>query len=380
MALTAQQQAIELISRAKNILVTTTEHATIDATAAVISVGLLLQKLNKTFDLIIPGFDPKSLPSFLTTALEIRPHVGALRAFHLRVKVKDVPLSELMYDVRDGQLDITLIPKQGSWTPQDVAFVNGDERYDLIIAVDAQDMASLGAIARENADFLYRTTILNIDCHSTNEHWGQINLVDLNAVSTTEVIYDWLTQWNAQMIDETLATALLTGMIARTKSFRTPNVTPKTLNASSQLITLGARRDLINQGLWRNHSISTLKLWGRALSRLEEDRELGLVWTTLSENDFLESGAGGAALDGIVDELIAYAPSAKLVAVVSQEKSEIRVSLHAQPPRSAAELARPFGGNGTRERATFPFHESTSLLEATQKIVERLKETLKATK
>jgi hypothetical protein len=33
-----------------------------------------------------------------------------------------------------------------------------------VIAVDAPDMASLGNLFRDKADFLYRTTVINIDC------------------------------------------------------------------------------------------------------------------------------------------------------------------------------------------------------------------------
>jgi phosphoesterase RecJ-like protein len=301
-----------------------------------------------------------------------------MRAFHVNVNVKDVPLSELMYDVKDGRLDITLVPKTGSWTPQDVAFKHGEDRYDLVIALDAPDQASLGSIAREQADFLYRTTIINVDCSPTNEHWGQLNLVDLNAVATCEVLHDWIVGWNAHLIDEPLATALLAGMIARTKSFRTPNVTPKTLAASSRLVELGAKRADIVQGLWRTRSVETLKLWGRALSRLEQDRQAQLVWTTLSDVDFLETGATPEALEGVVDELIAYAPEAKAVALISQQKGGTVMSLYIQPPFSAAELARPFGGNGTRERAVFTIEQSTSFAETVRMAISRLQATLTA--
>ncbi|MSR85250.1 hypothetical protein EXS71_02325 [Candidatus Uhrbacteria bacterium] len=379
MAFTAEQQAIELISRAKQILIITKQHAGIDTVASALAMGLWLEKLHKSFDMVIPDFDAKSLPSFLPTTFELHKTIGPMRAFHILLNVRDVSLSELMYDVRDGQLDVTLIPKQGEWSEQDVKFKSGEDRYDLVIALDAPDLHSLGQAVTEHADFFYRTTIINIDASATNEHWGQVNLIDLNAVSTSEILYGWLERWNRSLIDTPLATALLTGMIAKTKSFRTANVTPKTLEAAGALMTLGADREGINHGLWRNRPLTTLKLWGRALARLNQDKDLGFVWTTLSDSDFVEIGASPDALEGVVDELVAYAPEAKIVALIYQQANKILVSLHTAPPFSAAELARPFGGTGSRDRTIFPF-QAANLNEATTQIVDRLRSTLQSLK
>lgn len=377
MAFTAEQQATELINRAKQILVITKDHAGIDTIAAALAMGLWLQKLHKTFDIVVPNFDQKSLPSFLPTQPLLRPSIGAMRAFHVSVDVSRVPLSELMYDVKNGKLDITLVPKSGEWSLQDATFKPGDDRYDLVMALDSPDMASLGEASKNHAEFFMRTTIINIDCHPTNEYWGQVNLVDLNAVSSTEILHGWIERTNHVLIDAPLATCLLTGMVAKTKSFRTANVTHQTLQAASMLIEKGAEREKIVQGLWRNQSIANLKLWGRILARLNQDKELGLVWSVLTESDFAEIGVPPDALHGVVDELLAYAPEARVIAFIWQHASQIFVSIYTTTPLSAAELARPFGGSGTRDRAMFPYRESQNVTEASTKIVERLRETLR---
>lgn len=380
MALLPEQQAIELIGRSKNILVTTREHASMDAIASVIAMGLVLKKLNKTFDVSIPGFNAKSLPSFLPDTLDIRPSIGAMRSFHLSVDVAKTPLQELMYDVKDGKLNITIVPKHGEWIETDVKLSPGTDRYDLVIAVDTPDMASLGDLFRDKADFLYRTNVINIDCASTNESWGQVNLIDLNAVATSEVVYGFLSRWNKQHIDADVATSVLAGMISRTRSFRSPNVTPKTLQLSSELVAIGARRGDIVQGLWRNQSIPTLKLWGRVLSRLEQDRESCIVHAVITDADFIESGARKEALAGVVDELIAFAPEAKVVVLMHQERDGLTVHVHAQAPLSAAELVRPFAGTGARDRAHFVYKEAHDVHEAKTKIIEKLAVTLKGKK
>ncbi len=378
MALSPPEQAALRIARASHILLTTHEHPSLDSLASVVAVGLVLQRLQKTFDAFVPDWDAKRFPDVLPKEVPLMATLGAMNSFHLRVNLQKTALGELMYDIRDGILDITLVPKNGRWSLQDVGAEEGADRYDLVIAIGSSDMLSLGVLAREQADFLHRTDIINIDCNAANEHWGQINLIDLNAASNTEGLYHWLHTWQPSLFEERLATALLAGMIAETKSFRTNRVTPRTLAASSELMQQGANREAIVHGLWRTRSLATLKLWGRALSRLQEDRELGLVSTTLSLQDSLEAGASSETLDGVVEELISYAPSARIVALIHEQKEGIFVSLHASHPLSAAEVVRPFGGYGTKEHATFSFKQDGLFAENVQTIIMRLRQTLTA--
>ncbi len=380
MALTPHQQVTELIQRSqKHILVVTREHASTDGLSALVAMGLLLKTWGKKFDLVAPGKGVTQTPSFLSKDVSISSDVGATRTFHIRLNTQEVPLGELFYDVKDNILDITLVPTHHTWTAKDVTTHYGEDRYDLIIALDCPDLGSLGTLGRDHADLFYRTTIVNIDCHATNEYWGQTNLVDLNAVSNTEVLYHWIHGQTIEMT-ESLASALLAGMIAETKSFRTPNVTPQTLITCSELIHAGARRDEIVQHLWRTRSVSTLKLWGRALTHLHEDHEIGLIWTQLSMADFLEAGLPAEHLEGIVEELLAYCPEAKTVALIWQHKDGLHLTIHASPPYSAADLARTFGGVGTRERATCQFLETHDLIEGTTVIVQRLSAAIRCLK
>lgn len=382
MALTPRQQAQEALLRASRILVLTKERPDHDGLAAAAAISLFLKSLGKTPDVIALGTTPSDIPTFLPNRDAIRGSIGPMRAFHLTLNLERTPLAELMYNVKDKKLDVTVVPKSGEWSPTDASFSHGEDRYDLVMTLGCADMASLGSLAREHADFLYRTTIVNVDCDASNEHWGQINLVDLNAVAVCEVLFGMIEEWNRNAIDEHLATALLAGMIGRTKSFRTSNVTPKTLSAASQLVAMGARREEIVHGLWRTRSIPTLKLWGRALSRLEQDRECGLVWTALTRRDILETGASEETIEGVIDELLSYAPEAHVAFIAVEQDAQMpaRGILYAQPPLSAIDIGRPLNAQGTRERATFTHPKDKTFPEGTRVIIDRLRETLRASK
>lgn len=380
MALTPQQQALEQITRAKRVLLMAPEHPRVETMAAAIACFRYLKKMNKDVDLVLPDIKQDDIPSFLPQREDVRHELGAIRTSLIRLNVKDVPLEELMYDVRGETLEITLVPKIAEWQNHDLSFAHGEDRYDLIITVDVPDLRSLGKAAQEQADFFYRTTIINIDHDPGNEHWGQMNVVDLNAVSTSEVLYHLFENWNRNLIDEQVATSILAGMIAATRSFRTPNVTPQTLSIASQLVAMGAKREEIVHGLWRTRDVATLKMWGRALSRLEQDRERGLVWTTLSTQDLLETGGAADRVEDVVHELISYAPEAKVVALFVERNHGSHgtdVTVHVSPPLSAMDLTRPFNGQGTRERAAFALTTEQTMSEGVQNVIKHLREVIK---
>lgn len=379
MALNTEQQVIEYIGRAKRILITTRDQAPIDAIASVVSCTQFLQRMEKGAEGVIPNIKIEEKPKFLTKSLEgILPHTGPMRHFELSLDLKKTQLGELFYDVQDEQAIITIVPKSGEWTPKDVHFRAGQDRYDLIIAVDCPDMASLGSLFREHADFLYRTPVINIDHDPGNEHWGQINLVDLTAVSTTEILFRVFESWNRGNIDADLATSLLAGMVAKTQSFRTMNVTPRTLQAASQLIAYGGRREEIVHGLWRTKTVPTLKLWGRALTRLEQDHHKGIVWSYLTRADFVEAGASSQALEGIVQELISYSPEARVIVLIYEDEHVSSkgacVIIHTIPPFSAQELGRTFGAYGGRDRVTFCLTPGQDFQQGIAFVIDRLRQ------
>ena len=378
MALTPAQQAQERISSAKHILVVGKEHPSIDTIASVIAMGEYLSALKKSADIVIPGFQKETLPAFLPKNIEIKNAVGGMRTLHISVDISKTPVDEFLYDVRDGKLEITVVPKTNEWNSRDVDFKSGEDRYDLIIAIDSPDMKSLGIIAKNYADFLHRTTIINIDSGVSNENWGQINLINLNAVSTSEVLFELISEWNKQTLNEPIATAILAGMIAKTRSFRTANVTPRTLQASSQLVSIGAKREEIVSGLWKTRSVNTLKLWGRALSRLHQDEEKGIVWTMLSHKDFLETNAGSETLPDVIDELISYAPNAKATALIyenEKDQNSVHIAIATKAPHHAQELVQELGASGSNERAHLCL-QNTNIIDATNSVINLLKKTM----
>ncbi|MBD3281277.1 hypothetical protein GF391_00840 [Candidatus Uhrbacteria bacterium] len=370
------EQASEAIKRAKRTLIVAPENPTADMVAAMAGLFAYLKSHGFEVDAYSPNLNIEKLPGYLPMKEMLLTKLNGMRDFRITLSVDKVPVQEMAYDVKDGKLDIVLTPKHGEWSAHDLSFHQGEDRYDLIIALGCADRNVLASAFPNHADFVYRTPVLNVDHDAKNEHWAAINLVDMTAGSVTEVLHGWFSDWNEAKIDEQIATALMAGMIWKTQSFKSASVTPKTLERASKLVSLGADREQVVHQLWRTRDVSTLKLWGRALSRLEQDAGNEMVWTTLSRQDIIETGTTEARLDELVQELIAYAPDSKLVAVfVEHDEKTTRAAIFAEPPHDAKLLGRQLGFDGNKNKSSGAIGKP--IVEAKEHAIATLRQSLR---
>ncbi len=281
MPLTTEQQIYNYINEAKKILICFKRDFEIDSLTSALALGGCLRKLDKQVTIVCSDFLAFERLAFLPTINEVKGELPNLKKFIISIDVSQAPVKELSYEVQDGKLKIFITPKEGLLTAEQTKFEKSDFGFDLIFTVDTPDLESLGKIYEKNTEFFYEVPVINIDHQPENEHFGQINYVNLTATSTAEIIYREIESFGKDIIDEDLATLLLAGLISKTKNFRSLQITPQTLIATSSLILAGARREEIVNNLYRTKSVNDLKLWGRVLARLERDGEFpGLIWST----------------------------------------------------------------------------------------------------
>ena len=315
-----EQQIFRQLEKSKNILVVFPADRDNDAIASALALFLFLKKLGLEAD--IAGFkkdDSRELLSFLPAYLEIKKQLNNLRRFIVSLDISQAKVNQIKYSVDNDQLNFIISPKDGWFKPEDVSTRTGEFKYDLIFTIGITDLEALGQLYDDNVEFFYKTTIINIDHQAANEEFGQINFVDLNVVSTAEIVFYLLKNYKPEMISEDIATCLLAGIIQRTKNFKTANLTPRVLLTTSELITLGARREEIIDHLYRSRDMASLKLWGKILNNLQAEKNNELLWSRLDNSDFKETGATIDSLNDIIDELIATVPSAKVILIFCEE-------------------------------------------------------------
>ncbi len=352
MSLDENQQLQSIIQKSRHILITFPPHDGGEAIGSALALKMFLEKQNKQVDIVSDGFVlPKNL-KFLPTADQIRSNLNHLQKFIIKVDVSKAPMDTISYDIKDGALSIYLTPRSGLITKNELRTAQSTYKYDLIISINSPDKESLGGIFLNNTDLFFRTPLLNIDTKTNNEHYGQINLVNLTAAGSNEIVYEIIKQNGENTITSEIATALLTSLIISTQSFKTTNVNPNTLNYASKLMALGGNREQIVHQLYQTRSLSALKIWGNALSKIKHYYDIKLVSTTLSCEDFALSGASEEDITGLGEELMTTAPEAELILIIYESPTEKGVTkgiFISEKGRDAREILSPFSPQGSKQ-------------------------------
>ena len=379
MSLTPKEQLIETIKKHNKILITFKHNYDYDTVASALALGLFLKKLKKQTDIICHDFVSTNKIKFLPAIQEIKQQSYLTNKFVVSIDLENNPLEEFSYDIQGNKLNLYIIPKNNKLDLNDFKLLEPEFKYDLIIVLDTTDLEQLGSLYDDNTDFFFKVPIINIDHLASNEEFGQINYVDLASTATSEIIADLIASFQPQenMIDENIATCLLTGIISKTNGFQNLQITPKALTTTSNLISLGARREEIIKNLFRTKSLATLKIWGKLLVNLKHDPVNRLVWSTIEQKDFEQTQAEPENIEEVVNDLIKSAPEAKIILIVYEKSKDVYNALvYSEKNINVMELTKALHPQGNKNSAKIELIEP-SILIATEKIVTEIKNKLK---
>lgn len=367
-----EKQVFDALNKAKQILICLPQNPNGDCLGAGLALFKFLKKLDKTPEIVCAAAD-LAVFKFLPASEAIKKTLAVAQSFVISVNTAAAKLDELSYNVGQDRLDIYLKPKQGKFVKEDVTFRDARFPYELIVTLDTPSLEHLGEIYDKNTDLFFETPIVNIDHHPNNEHYGQINLVDLVATSSAEILARLLENFEEGLLDQTIATLLLAGIIVETNSFQHVKTTPQAFLRASKLIALGGDHQAIIRELYKTKQISLLKLWGRALARLREVKELGLAYTLLSYTDFARAESREEEVAGVMKELVANLAGRKIILLLAEiAPREIAGYFHLHPNLKFQVVASSLGAqmlNGSS--GTFRL-AGTALLDAEKLILEKL--------
>lgn len=373
MELSPKQQGFELIQKSKKVLLVTKRNPNPDLIGSMLAMGIALEKLDKEVDMVATG-EISPLLKFLPRFDQVKRDIKSVKNFIISLDTRETKIDQFSYDFdKDGnKLNIYITPKDGDYDSKHITTKKVGFQYDLIICLGSPDLEAIGTIYDQNTELFYETPIINIDNHSSNELYGEINIVDLKASSTAEVMYSFLEFFNNKAIDVDIATCVLSGIISSTKSFQAANTTPQAFTLASQLVSLGADQQKIIHNLYKNKSLDSLKLWGRALARIKFDNDYKIAWTLITSDDFKKTNSSDSGLAGIEDELAASIAEAEIVIVLYEKEKGVSGIIKSVKKSNLEILANRFDVSPQNDLIYLNFKEKT-LLEAEQSIVEKIK-------
>lgn len=374
MALEPIQQLEKLLLGAKNVLIFLPQNPDGDAIGAGWALYFFLRK--KSIDSTIAFVDSAENTrkfQFLPTPENITGNISGARDFVLIFNTKYNNIINVRSEKNEDELKIYITPERGAISPRDFSFVPTKYKYDLVAVLGSPDKESLGKIYTDNPDIFYEIPIANIDNHSNNENFGQINIVELTASSVSEILAGLLEKFNNFSINQDAAECLLAGIMSATESFQKKNTTPRALETAAHLMELGADQQKIVRHLYKTQPFNVLKLWGRIMARLKWDEAIGLVWSPVYLEDFVQSRSTSADIPLILDKIKENYSAGKIYLIYYNETENI-IAGAAKCARAedTQKIADAFSGESVQDIIKFRI-EGKNMIEAEQEIIEKLK-------
>ncbi len=364
-------QIFDLIGKSQRILIAMPANPNGDTLGSSLALAGFLKKLNKQVEVYCQKTDFGKL-SFLPHLSEIRHEVVFPKSFVISIDTSHAQLDELSYDALPEKVSIFLKPKNGNFKPEDVTFSTEAVGLNLIVTLDTPSLDSLGAIYEKNAEMFFNTPKINIDNHINNDNYGTVNIIDVTASSTAEILLELLKKYEVSLIDENIATNLLTGIISETNSFQHNKTTPGSFLKASELISFGAKQQEIIRNLFKTKELSVLKLWGRAMARIKHIPNYPAMLSIVGSQDIHKSEADDKDILKVAEDLAANMSDVKILFFVAERSSNLLMYISASPNIKLQELVHFFGGELISDGFAQMEIKGRSITDAEQIIIEAL--------
>lgn len=239
----AKQQIAERIKQATNILVTVSTNPSVDQLAACIGLTLMLNKMDKHATAVFSGAVPSTI-EFLQPAKTIETNTDSLQDFIISLDKNKA--DKLRYKVEDDVVRIFITPYKTSLSQKDLVFSQGDFNVEAVMALGVKDRSQLDQAITSHGRILHDATVISVNAGNDKAaDLGQINWQDPSASSLSEMLVSISEAFGTGLIDNQMATAFLTGIVAETNRFSNAKTSPKVMTMSAQLMAAGANQQLI---------------------------------------------------------------------------------------------------------------------------------------
>ena len=208
---------------------------------------------------------------------------------------------------------------------------------DLMISFDCGSFDRLGIEKR--AKFL-----INIDHHISNTNYGDLNIIDPTAASTSQVVYNMLKVNNIN-IPKSSAICIYTALVTDTGSFQYESVTDKVFEMAADLVRCGVEPNFVAKMLFQRDRLSRLRLLAKAYDTIELSCDGKIAFVEVTEEMLEITGAIKDDTDTIVNSVRAIA-SVEVACMLREDEDGIKISLRSKNYADVSKVAIKYGGGG----------------------------------
>lgn len=243
------KQLASKIKSVNNILITVSRNPGVDQLASALGLSLALNKLGKRSVAVFSGKIPPAI-HFLNPEKTFEDNADSLRDFIISLSKDKADRLKVRPDGEFVKVYIT--PYRTKITPADLKFEEGDFNIELIIAIGVSSRDELDASIASHGKIFHNAVTATLNLGQLHDALGMISWQDTRAGCYAQMCYQLINNLNSeehQLVDEAVATALLTGVVSATDQFRNKITTPEIMTLSANLMAKGANQQLITSEL-----------------------------------------------------------------------------------------------------------------------------------
>lgn len=251
-----KQQVVEKIKESSKILVTVSNSPSVDALSAALALTMLLDKQEKYATSIFSGETPPAI-AFLEPEKTFDDTTDSLRDFIIALNKEKA--DHLRYKVEGDSVKIFITPYKTTIDQSDLEFSQGDYNVELVIALGVNNQEHLDGALENHGQILHDAAIITMTSGDQTSDLGGIDWHDSNSSSLSEMVAGLAEALKVDkkkpLLDEQIATALLTGIVAETDRFSNEHTTSKAMTVAASLMAAGADQQLIANELQASREI-----------------------------------------------------------------------------------------------------------------------------
>ena len=268
-------------------------------------------------------------------------------------------------------------------TPEEYKFLKGWKlikryrhnmkyKFDVLVLLDCSDKLRCGHVADLA---ISGQSVINIDHHSSNDKFGDINWILPNISSVSEMIYQLYKSMHIR-IDNNVARALYLGILTDTGSFRYKNTTSFTHQAVAELLKFNLNVTKIYRNIYESIPFSDIVLLPKILATLERYAS-GEIITFMIRKEILKPKR---AYFDLTENVLNFGRSIRgsQVCVLFKEQHNktgyIRVNLRSQGEVDVNLIAQFFGGGGHKTASGCTIEGKLQTVK--RRVINKIKEQL----
>ncbi len=316
-------EILKEIKKAETIVILTHESPDGDAVGSSLALKLILRKLGKNADVIIPEYS---------------------RLFNFLPEIDTVKT--------DSEI----------------------KNYDLAITVDSANLKRTS----KNEYFENAKRTIVIDHHGSNNMYGDFNYVNPVSPACCEILAGISKYYEIEMTKE-IGTCIMTGIITDTGGFRHIGVSADTFDFTADLIRIGVDVPDIYKRTLKTRTKANFELTKKVVDRMEILEDGKVTFTYITSKDEEEAHAEQGDHEGLV-EIGREIEGVEISIFVRQKDNEnyYKASLRSSTDINVSDICLMFGGGG-HPRAAGALVQG-NLEQVKEKIMREVRKALKEQK